>query len=147
MRTRMKHRHQYDLDSEEQAQLATATYNLEPSLTQQHFTDEVNLNTMVKRMGLTDGSIPAAAFDPKLFGPITDFGEGHNLKDVLDASRAAGELFGQLPADIRRRFNNDPGYLLDFVLNPANAEESLRLGLLQKDTSGAQEAPVLKDTP
>ena len=143
----MKFRTQYDLESEQQAEQATMTINTEASLTQQHFTDEVNLNTMVRRMGVTDGAIPAAAFDPRLFGPVVDHGEGYNLKDVLDASRAAGELFQQLPADIKQRFNHDPGYLLDFVLNPANAEESVRLGLLHKDTSGAEVTPVVKDTP
>lgn len=147
MVSRFKFRHQYDLESELAAERETAIEFNDPSLTQQQYTDEVNLNTMVARFGIKDGSIPPGAFDPKLFGPIVDMGEGHNLKDALDAAREAQAMFMQLPATIRNRFNNDAGSMMDFVFDPRNAEEAVRLGLLRKDTPVANDAPVVKQTP
>lgn len=144
---RFKPRHQYDLASEIEAGEAAITYFDDPSLTQQQFTDEVNLNVMVARFGIKDGSIPPGAFDPKLFGPIVDMGEGHNLKDVLDATREAVAMFEQLPAAIRTRFNNNAGAMMDFVFDPRNHEEAVRLGLLHKDTPVATDATVVPKTP
>jgi len=50
--------------------------------------------------------------------------------------------FMQHPADVRLRFNNNPAEMAQFLANPANKEESYKLGLRQKPVDPkASEAP------
>lgn len=99
------------------------------SLTEQHHKDDVDLNVMVKRMGVTDGAIPPAAIDPRHFG---DFTEAADFRTALDRTREAQQRFSELPADLRARFNNDPVRLFEFVSDPNNDAESVKLGLLSR---------------
>ena len=117
----------------------TDIHNTEPSLTQQQFAEDVNLNTIVKRYGIGDGAIPPAAIDPQYFGDYTD---AVDMRTALDMARDANERFNALPVEIRRRFDYDPVKLWDFVNRPENVEESVKLGLLRKEEP---EAP--KETP
>ena len=43
---------------------------------------------------------------------------------------AAQEAFNGLPAAVRKRFGNDPGQMLDFLDDPQNASEAVKLGLV-----------------
>lgn len=122
-------RHQYEPDTDEAIGESVAIEFKDPSLTQQQYKDEVDLNVMVARMGLHDGSIPPGSMDPRLFGDFTD---AVDLRDVFDRARAATEHFGELPADIRRRFRDNPAELLDWVNDPANVQEAVTLGFLDK---------------
>lgn len=101
------------------------------SLTQQHFAKDADLNTIVKRYGITDGAIPPGALDPKWFGDFTDAAD---FREHLDRVRNATDRFNALPADIRTQFNNDPVELHDWVSDPANAEEAVLRGLLQRQS-------------
>lgn len=57
------------------------------------------------------------------FAPALDFHSAVNL-----VQRAQG-MFDDLPASLRRRFNNDPGEFLAFIQDPANTPEAIKLGL------------------
>lgn len=48
-----------------------------------------------------------------------------SLNTVMEAQRA----FATLPAHVRERFNNDPAKLLEFMSNPDNQDEAIKLGL------------------
>ncbi len=55
--------------------------------------------------------------------------------DLLDAQLVVAQaqtMFEELPSNIRKKFENDPGKFLDFVQNPANLEEMQELGLANK---------------
>lgn len=123
-------RRQYDEFEDERVRFATATINLEPSLTQQHHAESADLNVIVARFGVKDISIPAAAQDPNYYGDFTDVPD---FRAALDNTREAIERFNLLPASIRSRFDNDPVQLYEFVTNAANVEESVKMGLLTKD--------------
>ena len=47
----------------------------------------------------------------------------------------------QLPADVRTRFNNDAGALVDFVSDDANRAEAEKLGLVLPKASEPNPAP------
>lgn len=49
--------------------------------------------------------------------------------DALNVVLAASEAFDTLPADVRKRFSNDPGEFLAFVENPDNHDEMIQMGL------------------
>lgn len=64
------------------------------------------------------------------YGDVTgaDFQSAQNL--VINAQY----MFDQLPSEIRKRFDNNPGRLLAFMENEANREEALKLGLISPET-------------
>lgn len=130
-KTRFTPRHQYDdvRDAEEQA--LTDITCTEPSLTQQSFAEDADLNNVMRRYGVTDGAIPPQVADPRYYGDFTD---AVDLQTAIQRSRDAVARFEALPADIRRRFDHDPVALHDFVMNQENREEAVQLGLLQKWT-------------
>jgi len=97
----------------------------DPSLAQQHAKDECDINTIVRRFGLT-GELPSNVRAPQ-YGDFTDAVDYHT---ALNAVRAADEAFMQLPADVRTRFNNDAGAFVDFVSDDANRAEAEKLGLV-----------------
>lgn len=109
------------------------------SLVQQQFKDEVDINTMVKRFGLTDFSTLPGVLDPRYYGDFSD--APTSFRDALDRVRTAQQRFEQLPAEIKNRFDNDPAKLLDFVQNPENGEEAVRMGLLAKQATPEPPAP------
>lgn len=131
MPSRFNWRQQYQDNARETAEGAAAAIpNNEPSLTQQHFAKDADLNEIIKRFGITDGAIPPAVADARFFG---DFSDVPDFRTALDQTREALEHFNALPANIRNRFNNDPVRLFAFVSDPANGEEAVKIGLLTKD--------------
>lgn len=103
----------------------------EPTKTQQQFAAEVDINTIVERFGLT-GQLPQNVRAP-LQG---DFTTVYDYQSAMNLIIEAGDAFMQMPAEVRREFDNDPGKFLDFVSDPANRDRAAKLGILR-----AKEAP------
>nr|QJB18815.1 MAG: internal scaffolding protein [Microvirus sp.] len=116
-----------------------ATINEADSLTQQHFAESADINVLVQRFGLDKGPIPHVPFNPEYYGDFTDVPD---LRTALDLVNDAKNRFMALPAKLRARFHNSPGELWHFVNDPENGEESVRLGLLQRQPVAEQQ-----DTP
>lgn len=70
-------------------------------------------------------------------GDYSDFSDAHDYHEALNAVIAADEMFMSLPADVRIKFDNNPGRFLDFVDNPDNMSEMVEMGLVVP-----REAPV-----
>lgn len=98
----------------------------EPSRAIQSAAEECDINTIVKRFGLT-GKLPDVLSLPQYgdFTGVTDY------QSALNLVMAADSAFMQLPADLRARFHHDPANLLNFVSSEANREEAQRMGLLR----------------
>lgn len=96
----------------------------DPSLTQQHFRDEADINTMLERFKVT-GQMPQGVVMPSYgdFTGLTTYQEAMNV--LLKAQNA----FMEMPANVRARFGNDPGQFMEFCADPANLEEARRLGV------------------
>lgn len=60
-----------------------------------------------------------------------------NLNMIIEAQSA----FDDLPSDIRKRFGNDPGAFFEFVTNPDNESELVKMGLAEAPVV-PQSAPV-----
>lgn len=112
----------YDRDkvSEETGLLCT-----DLSLTQQHQKEEADINTIVKRFGLT-GELPQGVKAPR-FG---DFTEVRDYQTALNAVIEANTAFNMMPAEIRSRFNNDPEKFVEFCSDDKNRVEAEKLGLV-----------------
>lgn len=97
------------------------------SVVQQQFAEECDINTIVKRFGLT-GELPNGVDMPLSgdFTGVTDFQTAMNLV------RKSQESFLELPAHIRERFANDPARVMQFLDDPSNREEAINLGIVAK---------------
>lgn len=99
----------------------------EPSLTQQQFKDETDINNILRQFNIT-GLLPEAPLSPR-YGDFTGIVDYHS---ALNAVIAAEDGFMALPADLRARFQNDPEQLINFLDNPDNKAEAIKLGLVDE---------------
>jgi len=99
----------------------------DPTLTQQHFKEEVDINTLVERFNLT-GQMPQIEHLPT----HADFEGIFDFQTAMNAIVAARETFDSLPAKLRYRFHNGPAEFVDFCSDPENVDEAVKLGLADK---------------
>lgn len=114
----------YDMDA---ASNATGLSCPEETLAQQSAKEDADINTLVKRFGIT-GEIPILDKTPMMndiFHDITDF------KSAMDALVQAEGVFMTMPADVRARFHNDPQEFLEFTSNEKNRGEMEQMGMLK----------------
>lgn len=96
-----------------------------PSMTKQSFKKECDINNIMKQYMKT-GLIAHAA---QYAGRYEDVASAVELQEVIQIIADAGEAFASLPAEVRKRFENDAGQFLAFVENPENLEEVNAMGL------------------
>lgn len=89
--------------------------------------DDADINVIVKRF----------LGGQQLMGPpqlptFEDYSEVTDYQSMMNLVRQAAEEFNELPANLRRRFDNDPGKLESFIADPANRTEAESLGLVDK---------------
>lgn len=113
----------YDTDS---ASAFTGLVTTEPSLAQQQYKDESDINNIARQFGLT-GKMPQAVYLPT-FG---DFSEITDFQTALHAIQRAEASFLAMPAQVRERFNNDSQKFLEFTSDSRNAAEIKALGLFR----------------
>lgn len=99
------------------------------SMTQQSFKKECDINEIMRRFRKSGDPYYLQRLGTYTEGHYGDFSQVVDYRSALDAVARAAEVFGALPAKVRRRFDNDPAAFLDFCENPANAEELVQLGL------------------
>lgn len=117
----------YDRD---QVSIETGLLCEDDSLAIQSAEEESNINTIVRRFGLT-GELPSDLAIPQS-GDFTNIPDFHTAMNMV---RQAQEEFLRVPAEIRARFSNDPQRLMDFVSDANNFDEAKRLGLLRDGVS------------
>lgn len=105
------------------------------SLTKQSFAEECDINVIMARIqrGIP---LPVMNLEPM----YADFSDGLTYQEAMNAVVAAQATFNQVPAEIRARFGNDPAQFLDFVVDPANKDELIKMGLA---AAGEPVAPVV----
>lgn len=104
--------------------LATALVCPEPTLTQQQFAEDADINTIVRRFGIT-GRLPENVRVPT-YGDFTYTGD---YREALHAIQLADDSFMAMPAEVRATFQNDPALFVDFCSNPDNLPRMRELGL------------------
>ena len=98
------------------------------SLAIQSSEEEANINTIVRRFGLT-GQLPDNVAMPQS-GDFTNIPDFHTAMNLI---RKTQEEFLRVPADIRARFGNDPQKFMEFFENEENRVEARKLGLLKPE--------------
>lgn len=96
-----------------------------PSMTEQSHKEKVNINTIMARATKT-GMMKRRIEDPT-YGDFTGALDYHSAVEKVMKAEAD---FMELPADVRKRFQNNPGGLIDFLADEGNREEAISLGLI-----------------
>lgn len=96
----------------------------DPTMAQQQFAEECDINTIVERFGIT-GQLPSNGKAPM----VGDFIEVQDYQSALNALIAADAEFMKMPAEIRAQFQNDAGKFVDFVSDAKNIEQVDKWGL------------------
>lgn len=124
METFIRNPYNYNKD---QASVNSGLMCLDESRAIQNQKEEADINTIVKRFGLT-GQLPTNKRTPQ-YGDFTGI---NDYQTALNAVIQADLAFSELPAHIRKRFNNNPEEFVEFCVNDENREEAEKLGLVPK---------------
>lgn len=142
----LKFRKRWDFVAHEQVgQEAAIDFSDDPGLTLQEPAEDADINVLMKRMGVTDGSqLPYFPNPRALYG---DFSEMPDDPVEMAELMRQGELaFMRIPAEVRQRYRN-PQELFEWMENDDNYEEAVKLGLLEKKEAPAKsEIAELNDT-
>lgn len=111
-----------------EASLASGLSCPEQTRAHQEYKLECDINQIMKNFGHT-GQLPSNIRMPT-YG---DFEQLDDYHQALNAIARANESFDQLPSDVRKRFNNDPGLFVDFCSDEKNRDEAKALGLVTKE--------------
>lgn len=125
----------YNYDSDEESLLSGLACK-DPSLAQEHLLDETDINTIVKRFGIT-GELPQVSAPT-----YQDFDGIFDFHTAAIAIREAQESFDSMDANVRYRFNNSPADFVDFCSNPDNYHEATKLGLIFPQSEEVGETPI-----
>lgn len=107
-----------------------------PSRAVQSEKDDCDINTIVRRFGVT-GQLPTGVRMPT-YGDFVGIGD---YQEALHALMEAQASFAAMPAEVRRRFNNDPAMFVEFCSDPANLDEARRLGLAVPEVTPPPASP------
>lgn len=111
------------------------------SRTKQEFREECDINNIMKRYE-KDGLVDHVN---KYQGQYGDFTDAPEYQDALNKVASAEAMFMTLPANIRARYENDPGKFLQFVDN-ASKDQLRDAGLLRSESVAVPEpAPVTSE--
>lgn len=113
------------------------------SRVQKQFQKEADINNIIKKYaktGLLCNPLDINGRKP-MFGDFSSY-DFANMQSVVSS---VNNQFSNLPLAIRKRFEYNPVSLIEFLANPANLEESVKLGLRDKSVlpTKAPEAPVV----
>lgn len=130
----------YNYDADVVSSETGLAIDLEEGVTQQSFKDECDINEIVRRFGLS-GEIPG-----DFRAPVSgDFSGVSDFHTAMNAVRDAQERFMMMPAELRARFNHDPGRLMAFLDDRGNYDEAVKLGLVQLPPEKTRDAVTAID--
>lgn len=111
----------------EDGSLDVGTVNKEVTMTQQQYAEECDVNHIMKKY-ITTGEIHHVNRKQGVYADMADI---QDYQGMLNTVLAANEAFDALPADVRNKFRNDPANLIEFVQDPENYDEGVKLGLFE----------------
>jgi len=111
----------------------------DPGLTDQSQAKDCDINTIINRFNKS-GILPTT----NIQATYGDFSDPIEYSQAIQIKINAENQFNQLTAKVRNRFNNNPLEFLQFMADPENTSEAVKLGLATlptiKQQLDAQEA-------
>lgn len=97
------------------------------SMTKQEFLPDCDIHNILAEFKVT-GQIKHLAHNAAA-GVYTDLTNLPDYQTALNTVVAGEAAFASLPSRLRARFENDPAQFLEFMNDPANQDEIIKLGL------------------
>lgn len=116
----------------------------DPGMTLQAPTEEQDINVIMARFGVKDGSVLPRWQDEKaLYGDFSEMPD--NPVEAAELLRRGEVAFATLPANIRTKFESG-ARMFNWMQDPANREEAFTLGILERPKTPTPAAPVSSST-
>lgn len=112
-------------------------------LTKQADRDEADVHKIIAKYEKT-GMISALNKAEPFYGDVSGYS---GLQDAFIKVQEATDLFMDMSAEIRERFDNDPIKMVEFLENPDNLEEAISLGMVVKRPEPIVAPPAPIETP
>lgn len=103
------------------------TINTEPSKTDQSFKSDCDIQEIIAKFRKT-GQVTHLNKKQGIYADVSQ------IPDLLGATmivQDASEKFSSLPSGVRDKFNNDPINMIQWLNNPDNQDEGIKLGLFK----------------
>lgn len=111
--------------------LKVQTINNEPSKTQQQFKEQSDINAIMRKYH--KGEMISHLNQKQ--GQYIDLSTMPDYQSALQTVIDAQASFMTLPSEVRKKFQNDPHLVVQFLSDPKNAEEAFKLGLTKTNPS------------
>ena len=108
------------------------------SVVQQNAKAETDINTIMKKY-VKRGLVDHLNVQPKAYMDVSTATDFHSAMTLVTEAQ---QQFEALPADVRKRYGNDPAAFLEALERPEDREFLISEGLLEKPP-----APVVPDGP
>lgn len=112
------------------------------SMTQQQFKDDCDVNIMLAKFMKTNDPAHLRLRDA---GVYADLAGAPDYMEAMQTIATANQAFEAIDARIRLdKFNNDPQKMIQFLADPQNQEEAIKLGLMVRRPEAPKD-PVLEE--
>lgn len=107
------------------------------SMTKQNHKNECDINFIMSKHAKT-GLITHVSNKAPQYGEY----ETIDYKEAMNLVISAQESFDSLPATLRKRFGNDPNEYFQFVHDPDNRDEMIKMGLIKPSEPPITQEPL-----
>lgn len=120
---------------------ATGEIFTPPRRVKQSHVAECDINNILKHFSAT-GQLNHVRANSAM-GAYADLPDNIDFQESLNIIKQGETAFSSLPSKVRDRFGNDPAKFLEFMADPSNIPEAIKLGLatLRPDASGGGNRP------
>lgn len=98
-----------------------------PSMTRQSEMESCDIHNILKQF--SQRGFEELVRQNAAAGQYADLTNLPDYQDALNTVIAADAAFMALPSQVRDRFSNDPARFIEFLADPRNQDEAIRLGL------------------
>jgi len=113
-----------------------------PTMTQQHFREECDINNIMARYAQT-GLLPQ--HQDGIFVDLAN-NEWMDYREALHVIQEADEAFSTLPASFRSELGNNPANFIDWISDPTNENRAIKMGFMVPRDSAPLDVTVTTDT-
>lgn len=110
--------------------------NSEESMCHQEYAADADINNLMRKY--TYAELPDVPVTVSQFSQVIDY------QDMLNASIEVRKAFDMLPGDLRQKFGDNPQNIINFLNDPNNRDEAIKLGLVNPKVE-PQVDPVLAE--
>lgn len=112
-----------------------------PSMTQQHFKDDCDINVIVRRFNAGQINTMPLAMNEGFYADVSDLG---SYQDANARVNSIKDYFANLPSSVREKFNNSVDDFVAFASSDNSRDAFIEMGILEKPepVKPVQPAPV-----